>query len=55
VARLVGGAPERLAAMLTEIYADDSWIRRVREIENPFGQGDAGRRIADAIDTFLNG
>jgi UDP-N-acetylglucosamine 2-epimerase (non-hydrolysing) len=55
VAKLVGGAPERLAAMLTEAYEDDAWIRRVREIENPFGRGDAGRRIADAIDSFLNG
>jgi UDP-N-acetylglucosamine 2-epimerase (non-hydrolysing) len=55
VARLVGGAPERLAAMLTEAYADDAWIRRARGIENPFGRGDAGGRIADAIDSFLNG
>jgi UDP-N-acetylglucosamine 2-epimerase (non-hydrolysing) len=55
VARLVGRAPERLAEMLAEAYEDDAWIRGVREIENPFGRGDAGRRIADAIDTFLNG
>jgi UDP-N-acetylglucosamine 2-epimerase (non-hydrolysing) len=55
VARLVGGAPERLADMLNETYADDAWTRRVRETENPFGRGDAGRRIADAIDRFLNG
>jgi UDP-N-acetylglucosamine 2-epimerase len=41
--------------MLTETYADDAWIRRVREVENPFGRGDAGRRIADAIDSFLDG
>jgi len=55
IARVVGGSPERLAAMLAEIHADDAWIRRVREIENPFGRGDAGVRIADAIDSFLNG
>jgi UDP-N-acetylglucosamine 2-epimerase (non-hydrolysing) len=55
VARLVGGSPERLEAMLTEIQADDAWIRRVREIENPYGRGDAGVRIADAIDSFLCG
>ncbi len=46
---------DALAAMLAETYADDAWIRRVREVENPFGWGDAGRRIADAIDSFLNG
>jgi UDP-N-acetylglucosamine 2-epimerase (non-hydrolysing) len=55
VAKLVGGAPEQLAAMLAATYADDTWIGRVREIENPFGRGDAGVRIADAIDSFLNG
>ncbi len=54
VARLVGGSPETLATMLSELYTDDRWIRRVSEIPNPFGQGDAGERIADAIETFLN-
>jgi UDP-N-acetylglucosamine 2-epimerase (non-hydrolysing) len=54
VARLVGGAPERLAEMLAEIHADDTWIERVREIENPFGAGDSGIRIAEAIESFLN-
>lgn len=53
VARLVGGSPERLAAMLEELHADDAWIRGVREIENPFGRGDSGARIADAIEGFL--
>lgn len=53
VAQLVGGAPERLDAMLRDLHADDSWIRGVREIANPFGEGDAGARIADAIETFL--
>jgi UDP-N-acetylglucosamine 2-epimerase (non-hydrolysing) len=53
VARLVGGAPETLASMLDELYADDSWIRKVREIRNPFGAGDAGKRIADAIEAWL--
>jgi UDP-N-acetylglucosamine 2-epimerase (non-hydrolysing) len=53
VARLVGGSPERLESMLEEIYADDVWIRRVREIDNPFGRGDSGERIAEAIQAFL--
>jgi UDP-N-acetylglucosamine 2-epimerase (non-hydrolysing) len=52
VAKLVGGRPERLAEMLADVYADDSWIRRVREIPNPFGHGDAGVRIVDAIAQF---
>jgi UDP-N-acetylglucosamine 2-epimerase (non-hydrolysing) len=54
VARLVGGAPERLAAMLRELHADDAWIRGVREIANPFGAGDAGPRIAAAIESLLD-
>lgn len=53
VARLVGGDPKRLAAMLDEIYEDDAWVRRVGEIENPFGRGDSGKRIVDAIESFL--
>jgi UDP-N-acetylglucosamine 2-epimerase (non-hydrolysing) len=53
VARLVGDSPERLEAMLEALHADDAWIRRVRGIENPFGRGDAGARIADALERFL--
>jgi len=53
VARLVGGRPQRLAEMLEELHADDAWIRRVGEIPNPFGRGDAGARIADAVADFL--
>jgi UDP-N-acetylglucosamine 2-epimerase (non-hydrolysing) len=53
VAKLVGGRPERLAELLDALYEDDAWIRRVREIDNPFGRGDAAVRIADAIEAFL--
>jgi UDP-N-acetylglucosamine 2-epimerase (non-hydrolysing) len=53
VARLVGGSPARLDEMLDEVYRDDSWIRQVRETENPFGTGDARIRIVDAIERFL--
>ena len=55
VARLMGGDPERLAAALDELARDDAWIRGVREIPNPFGEGDAGERIAAAIDAFFAG
>jgi UDP-N-acetylglucosamine 2-epimerase (non-hydrolysing) len=53
VARLVGGRPERLEALLEELAGDDSWIRSVQEIPNPYGEGDSGERIADAIEAFL--
>lgn len=55
VAKLVGGRPERLAEMLEATYADDAWVKRVREIPNPFGNGDAGVRIVDAIARFTSG
>jgi UDP-N-acetylglucosamine 2-epimerase (non-hydrolysing) len=55
VARLVGKSAESLAAMLESLHADDAWIRGVAGIPNPFGQGDAGERIADAIEGFLSG
>jgi UDP-N-acetylglucosamine 2-epimerase (non-hydrolysing) len=54
VARLVGHSPERLDSALEALAADDGWIRRVRAIENPFGRGDSGERIADAIERFLD-
>ena len=54
VARLVGGKPERLAAMLEEAYAEGSWASKVTEAENPFGQGDSGKRIAAIICDLLN-
>ena len=53
VARLVGGDPARLEAMLEEVYADDHWIREVRQIENPLGHGDSGKMIVDLIAGFL--
>jgi UDP-N-acetylglucosamine 2-epimerase (non-hydrolysing) len=53
VARLVGGSPERLAALLEDAWADDSWAHHVRETENPFGRGDAGPRIADALEALF--
>ncbi len=49
VAKLVGGNPDRLAALLDEVTRDNSWIASVREIENPFGRGDSGRKIVAAV------
>jgi len=53
VARLVGGDPRRLAAMLTELDVDPSWIESVRAIDNPFGRGDSARRIVSAVAELL--
>jgi UDP-N-acetylglucosamine 2-epimerase (non-hydrolysing) len=49
VAKLVGGRPETLARMLDEIDANPSWVESVAGIENPFGTGDSGARIAAIV------
>lgn len=46
IARLAG---ENLADLLSEIYADESWINSVKEIKNPFGDGKAARRIVEIL------
>jgi UDP-N-acetylglucosamine 2-epimerase (non-hydrolysing) len=55
VARLVGGCPESLAAMLDEVYRDGNWIRAIERAENPFGRGDSGKRIIKIIGDLLAG
>jgi UDP-N-acetylglucosamine 2-epimerase (non-hydrolysing) len=49
VARLAGGDPSRLEKMLEEVYSAGSWAEMITKTENPFGQGDSGQRIVDAI------
>lgn len=53
IARLVGRSPGRLAEMLSEVYQDGSWAEHVKEVENPFGQGESGDRIAQIIASLL--
>jgi len=53
VARLVGRSAERLEEMLEELYADPTWIERVKAVPNPYGEPGAGARIAAALDRFL--
>lgn len=53
IARLTSGSAEQLAALLEEAYQRGSWADQVRMIENPFGQGDSGPRIAQIIAEVL--
>lgn len=53
VARLVGGDPQRLAALLEEVSQEPSWADAVQKMENPFGQGDSGGRIAQIVAALL--
>jgi hypothetical protein len=40
--------------MLDELAADDTWIRSVRGIANPFGNGHSAKAIVDSFTTALN-
>ena len=52
IARLAS-SPEVLADELTEASRRDSWCARVAPIRNPFGDGNSGPRIANAVAEFL--
>ena len=53
MARLVGGRPESLMAMLEEAYQDGSWAYSVQKVSNPFGKGDSGKRIVRCVASLL--
>jgi UDP-N-acetylglucosamine 2-epimerase (non-hydrolysing) len=55
VARLVGRSTVVLETLLEEAYADSDWFQRARQVDNPFGDGAGGDRIADALDRLLDG
>lgn len=54
VAKIAGGNARMLAEMLENNYLADSWIRSVKEIQNPFGDGGTARRIASIL-TSISG
>lgn len=54
VARLVGGDPETLRDLLASLWPDDPWLSEVSRIPNPFGEGDASARIADALEHWFD-
>lgn len=53
IARLVGPDATRLRFLLEDAYSADSWANRAGRLTNPFGNGDAGVRIADVISEFF--
>ena len=53
VGRLVGNSASRLESLLEEARSDAGWAERIARTANPFGQGDAGERIARAIARLL--
>ena len=53
VVRLVPAPGKPLADALEEAHRGSDWVRDVGAIANPFGDGDAGERIADGLAKFL--
>lgn len=54
-ARLVGRSAKRLREMLEAATQNNHWQTAASRVINPFGQGDAGERILQAVDQRLSG
>jgi UDP-N-acetylglucosamine 2-epimerase (non-hydrolysing) len=54
VAKLVGGNTHSLQNMLAENYAVETWINAVKRVQNPFGDGNAAKRIVNALEENLS-
>jgi UDP-N-acetylglucosamine 2-epimerase (non-hydrolysing) len=53
VSKLIGNNPGTLKRLLEENYSVDTWIRSVKEVANPFGDGHSAARIARIIEEKL--
>lgn len=53
VSKLIGSNPTTLKRMLEENYLVDTWVRSVKEVANPFGDGKAASRIVRVIEEKL--
>jgi len=48
-AKLTGSDPEVLRRELEAAYTDDSWTQAVEKMVNPFGTGDAAKRVSEHL------
>jgi UDP-N-acetylglucosamine 2-epimerase (non-hydrolysing) len=53
VSKLVGNGAGTLKQLLEENYAVETWIKSVKEVANPFGDGRAASRIVKIIEEKL--
>ena len=53
VAKLVGNSPGSLKRFLEENYSVETWIKSIKEVSNPFGDGKAAARIVKIIEERL--
>jgi UDP-N-acetylglucosamine 2-epimerase (non-hydrolysing) len=49
----LAGNPALLEELLEEAWAPDSWAANASRVENPFGRGDAGERIAALLHELI--
>ncbi len=50
---LAGNDPQQMRAVLSDLLSDETRLARMREARNPYGDGQAARRIAQAIAWFF--
>lgn len=53
VSKLIGNNPNALKRLLEENYSVETWIKSVKEVANPFGDGRASARIVKIIEEKL--
>jgi UDP-N-acetylglucosamine 2-epimerase (non-hydrolysing) len=53
VARLVGTRKERIVAEAAKVLSNGSWIDNAHSLINPYGDGQAARRIVDFLRTII--
>lgn len=53
--KLVGTSPDAIVAAASRLLEDPAEYGRMRRVHNPYGDGDASRRIADAAAAYLAG
>lgn len=53
VSKLIGNNPNSLKKLLEENYAVDTWVRSIKEVANPFGDGRSAARIVRIIEEKL--
>ena len=53
VSKLVGNSPGSLKQFLEENYSVETWIKSVKEVANPFGDGRSATRIVKIIEDKL--
>ena len=52
VVKLIGTTPESIVTSVSTMLSEDAKLQEMRSGENPYGDGNASSRIADAILRF---